>query len=144
MKQSNAKAGYAPAQTIQQSPVSRQFYYWLGASGERYLHTVFPIDADFTAIGANFIVVRRDPDGGRIPLYIGRMGDITKQEIEDMGWMSDANELHIHLMATNNAAADKIATDLDTRHFAEADAQPGLFDMPHAPQPGVFFANVNF
>lgn len=146
MEQNKNIPGYAPAQALQHSPISRQFYYWLGASGERYLHTVFPIDADFSSPGANLIIVRCQRDGERIPLYIGRIGDLSAEEINDLRYSYSANELHIHLMAPSDAAAHEIALDLNIRHMKDSTETPGLSEAP-APAlapPAVFFANVNF
>lgn len=144
MEQNTNIAGYAPAHAIQQSPISRQFYYWLGASGERYLHTVFPIDADFNSPGANLIVVRRERTGECIPLYVGRIGDLDEEDINDLRFMSGANEMHMHLMAPDNAAAHEIALDLNARHMEEPSQTPDLFETQAPTPPAIFFANISF
>lgn len=134
--------GYAPARCVKKSPFSGRFYYWLGASGERYLHTVFPIDAGFHSPGANLIVVRRAPDGERFALFVGRVGNLSNTDIERLRNSQGANELHIHLMATGDAAAHKIAVDLSDRLMT--DAGGNSCTLPPKSLPAVFFTNISF
>lgn len=144
MIQTENITGYAPAPTVKMSQFGERFYYWLGASGERYLHTVFPIDADFNSPGANLIVVHRRPNGERVALFVGRVGQLSDDEIEDLTSAHGANEFHIHLMATGDAAVNKVAADLSRRHLTSDCAKSRCFDVPPKSLPAVFFANVSF
>ncbi len=145
MTQDDFQAGYAPANTVKKSHIGKRFYYWLGASGERYLHTVFAIDADFYSPGANLIVVRREPDGARIPLFIGRVGQLTDQEINHLQQFQGANELHIHLMTMGDVAVNRVVEDLSCRHLRRkySTTKPTT-GLPAAILPAVFFANLSF
>jgi len=129
--------GYAPAYSVKKSHFGERFYYWLGASGERYLHTVFPIDADFYSPGANLIIVRHEPKGERSVLFVGRVGQLSASEIDRLRLSQGANEQHIHLMAVGDAAIDKVAADVSQRHLTQDPTR-------RKPLPAVFFANVSF
>ncbi len=129
--------GYAPALTVRKSHFGKRFYYWLGASGERYLHTVFAIDADFYSPGANLIIVRHEPNGKRFVLFVGRVGQLSADQINHLRLWQGANEQHIHLMAVGDAAIDKVVADVSCRHLTQEPAR-------RKPLPAVFFANVSF
>jgi hypothetical protein len=129
--------GCAPALTVRKAHFGKRFYYWLGASGERYLHTVFAIDADFYSPGANLMIVRHEPSGERFVLFVGRVGQLSAGEIDRLRLSQGANEQHIHLMATGDAAIDNVAADLSRRHLTH---EPAC----RKPLPAVFFANVSF
>jgi len=134
--------GYAPARTVN-AHFGKRFYYWLGASGERYLHTVFPLKAGFNAPGANLIIVRVEPNAERTALFVGRIGQLSDRQISQLQFSHGANELHIHLMATGDAAADKVAADLSRRHLHREEGKNEPHPAPK-PLPAVFFTNVSF
>jgi len=137
MREDQNIIGYAPACSVKKSHFGERFYYWLGASGERYLHTVFAMDADFYSPGANLIIVRHDASGERSVLFVGRVGQLSAGEIDRLRLSQGANEQHIHLMATGDAAIDKIAADVSHRHLTRELSR-------RKPLPAVFFANVSF
>jgi len=137
MEENENIVGYAPAYSVKKSHFGERFYYWLGASGERYLHTVFAMDADFYSPGANLIIVRHEPNGERFVLFVGRVGQLSAGELDRLRISQGANEQHIHLMATGDAAIDKVAADVSHRHLMQEPAR-------RKPLPAVFFANVSF
>lgn len=83
-----------------------RFYYWFGASGTRYIHSVYHPDACPSLPGAIYIRVRLH-QGERQAIAAGLLSD---------DWMgddfNDADEIHVHLMAKNNFARDRILADL--------------------------------
>jgi len=136
--------GYAPAHSLDKSHFGERFYYWLGASGERYLHTVFSIDADFHSPGANLIIVRRALSGERIVLFVGRVGQLSDREIDLLRFDHGANEQHIHLMTMGDAATNRVVADLSHRHMMQESCKNIPHDMTKKPLPAVFFTNVSF
>jgi len=136
--------GYAPARTVKEAHFGKRFYYWLGASGERYLHTVFPIDAGFHSPGANLIIVRREPDNTRVVLFVGCIGQLSDHEVDCLRTSQGANEQHIHLMAMGEDAIRRVADDLSRRHLRVGLNRRKNPDLPRKPLPAVFFTNVCF
>ncbi len=137
-------AGYAPARSVKTANFGKRFYYWLGASGERYLHTVFAMDADFHCSGANLMIVRHEPNGERFVLFVGRVGQLSPREIDHLRTYQGANEQHFHLMAMDDTAVEKIAADLSDRHLPHEDADSQPHFSPRKSLPAVFFTNISF
>jgi len=137
-------AGYAPARSVKKAHFGKRFYYWLGASGERYLHTVFPIDADFHCAGANLMIVRHEPNGERFALFVGQVGQLSPREIDHLRTYQGANEQHFHLMAMGDDAVKKIATDLSNRHLPDEETDSKPHHLPRKSLPAVFFTNISF
>lgn len=103
-----------------------RFYYWFGASGRRYIHSIYPVDCVPPLPGAVFVAVRRI-GSLRTALSVGRFGvfwDLTSAP--DRG--GDADELHVHLLAQDDGDAQAIANDL-----SEALAKASLTLMERAP-----------
>lgn len=93
-----------------------RFHFWSGASGRRYVHTVYSL-VECPAIPAgNYILVHRDPEGRRLVLAIGRVGNpaasLNLAEIRRRGAELGANEVHVHLLATNAKQSRLIESDL--------------------------------
>jgi len=137
-------AGYAPAGSVKTAHFGKRFYYWLGASGERYLHTVFAMDADFHYPGANLMIVRHEPNGERFVLFAGRAGQLSPGEINHLRTYQGANEQHFHLMAMDDTAVEKIAADLSDRHLPGEEANSQAHFSPRKSLPAVFFTNISF
>lgn len=103
-----------------------RFHFWTGASGKRYVHTVYslfdcpPLDA------GNYILVRRSAPGqtSRAVLAIGRLSDqaatLNLAEIRQRAATLGADEVHVHLLATSSQEAQAVETDLRTAQFAAA------------------------
>ena len=57
------------------SDLAQRFHFWSGASGRRYVHTIYSL-VECPAIPAgNYVLVHRDAQGRRIVLAIGRVGN---------------------------------------------------------------------
>lgn len=102
-----------------------RFHFWSGASGQRYVHSVYSLLECPEVPAANFLLVRRDAAGRRDVLAIGRLrhgaGSLNLAEIRQRGARLGANEVHVHLLAPSAAQ----------RRVVEADLRAGQCDHEH-------------
>jgi len=101
-----------------------RFHFWTGASGKRYVHTVYEL-LDCPALpAANYILVRREPGARRKVLSIGRVGNsaasLNLAEIRQRGAELGADEVHVHLLADTPKLSKLVEFDLRTGQI-EAD-----------------------
>ncbi|WP_119390479.1 hypothetical protein [Taklimakanibacter lacteus] len=91
------------------------FWYWHGASGRRYIHSVYSPDKCPPLPGAVFLAVRR-VGTIRTVLGAGRFAGLWDINIAAEGashWRDlGANEIHVHLLSRNDEEARVIANDL--------------------------------
>ena len=105
---------------IQGSPISinfplgsndnERFWYWRGASGKKYIHSVYAASACPPLPGAVYVAVRRIGQL-RTVTAMGRFSpfwDGTSSELADV----DADEIHVHLLARDDVAANAVPDDL--------------------------------
>jgi hypothetical protein len=86
-----------------------RFWYWRGASGERYIHTIYQAGLCPPIAGAVFVRVRVR-GSQRQALSVGRFGpDGTLPMCPDEG----VEEIHVHLLARGEDAAERVRRDLD-------------------------------
>ena len=86
-----------------------RFHAWRGASGRRYLMTVFDI-ADVATVGDSVVIlVKRDGRGARIPVWVGRSGHAVTSGLA-VGRAKGACEAHVHF--AGDAEAHVIERDL--------------------------------
>ncbi|HRN89424.1 MAG TPA: hypothetical protein PK271_12550, partial [Hyphomicrobium sp.] len=94
-----------------------RFHFWSGASGQRYVHSVYSLLECPEVPAANFMLVRRDGSGHREVLAIGRLrhgsSSLNLAEIRLRGARLGANEVHVHLLAPS--AEERRAVELDLR-----------------------------
>jgi len=112
---------------IQGSPISinfpqgsndnERFWYWRGASGKKYIHSIYAADACPPLPGAIYVAVRRIGHL-RTVIAIGRFSPFWDGTFPDHANM-DADEIHVHLLARDNSAAEGILNDLKAA-FGEA------------------------
>ncbi len=105
-----------------------RFWYWFGASGRRYIHSVYDLAAMPLLPGAVFVAVRPQGGGdgaggddagdGREALACGILpaGDAAAAEallaaLERSG----AQEVHLHVLAGSPAAAREVCRDIRSR-----------------------------
>jgi hypothetical protein len=94
-----------------------RFWYWFGATGRRYIHSVYPANCCPPLPGAVFVAVKRTGTL-RTALAVGRFSVFWDwSAVPDVG--VDADELHVHLLARDDDEAEVIAADL-TGGLAEA------------------------
>lgn len=107
------------------SELTDRFHFWSGASGQRYVHTVYELIDCPEVPAANFLLVHRDSAGRRIVLAIGHAthsaGSMNLAEIRQRGARLGANEVHIHLLAPS--AQQRRMIELDLR-AGKIDSQP--------------------
>lgn len=94
-----------------------RFHFWSGASGRRYVHTVYDLLDCPEIPAANFLLVRRDASGQRSVLAIGHLkhnaASLNLAEIRYRGARLGANEVHVHLLAPS--AEQRRVIELDLR-----------------------------
>ena len=91
------------------------FWYWHGASGRRYIHSVYSPDTCPPLPGAVFLAVRRFGTL-RTVLGAGRFAGLWDVNIaveSTLHWRDlGANEIHVHLLGRDDEEAQTIAADL--------------------------------
>lgn len=96
---------------------SDRFHFWSGASGQRYVHTVYDLLDCPEVPAANFLLVHRDASGNRSVLAIGhlkhRAASLNLAELRHRGARLGANEVHVHLLAPS--AHQRCMIELDLR-----------------------------
>lgn len=99
-----------------------RFHFWTGATGKRYVHTVYSLFDCPPMEQANYVLVRRGGQARRSVLAIGRLVNelpsINLAEIRQRGAMLGADEVHIHLLATSVHESQQVEVDLRTAQFA--------------------------
>ena len=112
-----------PSVTGEQSP---RFHFWTGASGKRYVHTVYSLFDCPVLDAANYVLVRRENRTQRAVLAIGRLtneaASLNLAEIRQRAASLGADEVHVHLLATSARDAQAVETDLKTAQFAAKSA----------------------
>lgn len=101
-----------------------RFHFWTGASGRRYVHTVYELLECPPLPAANYVLVRRGAGARRKVLSIGRVANsapsLNLAEIRQRGAELGADEVHVHLLADSAKLAKLIEFDLRTGQI-EAD-----------------------
>lgn len=118
-----------PALVCAEEAFSQAFHYWRGASGKRYLHSVYTLIGCPALPQANYILVRRYADGSRVALAFGQTRDdaasLNLAHLRYQGAKCGANEVHLHLLADTPKQRARVEDDLAAAHlrrFATADA----------------------
>jgi hypothetical protein len=98
-----------------------RFHFWTGASGKRYVHTVYSLFDCPTLEDANYILVRRTDRSTRAVLAIGRLANNCPSqnlaEIRQHAAALGADEVHVHLLASSHIEAEAVEADLITAQF---------------------------
>lgn len=93
-----------------------RFHFWSGASGRRYVHTVYSLIECPELQSGTYILARRGADGRRVALAIGRTAheaaSLNLAEIRHQGALIGANEVHVHLLAGTPAQSRSVELDL--------------------------------
>jgi hypothetical protein len=92
-----------------------QFWYWRGASGRKYIHSVYAPDDCPPLPGAIYVAVAREGSNRRV-LSVGRFSNVldkphsvaNRLQLMRLG----ATEIHVHLLAKSNDQAEMIERDL--------------------------------
>ena len=111
-----SESGQAPqAKSEPTSGVSR-FHFWTGASGKRYVHTVYNLLECPAVPAGNYVLVRREQNGWHTVLAIGRLSSaahsLNLAEIRQRGAELGADEVHVHLLANTAKQSKLVEFDL--------------------------------
>jgi hypothetical protein len=110
-----------PALVCSEAAFAQAFHYWRGASGRRYLHSVYSLIGCPALPRANYILVRRYDDGRRVALSFGQTKDeavtLNLAHLRHEGAKIGANEVHIHLLAENADDRVLVEADLTAAHM---------------------------
>lgn len=113
-----ARRSHSSAQRAIASPsakLAEPFYFWSGASGQRYVHSVHSLIECPDVPASNYILVHRNHDGQRTVLAVGQATNeapsLNLAEIRRRGARLGANEVHVHLLA--KSAVDRSIIELD-------------------------------
>jgi hypothetical protein len=110
-----------PALVCSEAAFDQAFHYWRGASGRRYLHSVYTLIGCPALPRANYILVRRYDDGHRIALAFGQTKDdavtLNLAHLRHEGAKIGANEVHIHLLAETAEDRAFVEADLVAAHI---------------------------
>jgi hypothetical protein len=102
--------------------------FWRGASGRRYVHTVYSLIECPPVPQATYLLVRREGDGNCRVLHIasGESGAPTLNlaRIRQHGAALGANEVHVHLLAETEAQRRLVVCDLRAGLFGALSAEP--------------------
>ncbi|MEL6374256.1 MAG: hypothetical protein AAFR04_09830 [Pseudomonadota bacterium] len=120
-------AGTASAAALATATTPERFEFWRGASGRDYVHSVYDLFTCPDVLTANYVLVRRNADGSRSALRIGRTehtsGSVNLATIRHRAAHLGANEVHVHYLASRDADRDLIAFDLRAAHYATLGAE---------------------
>jgi hypothetical protein len=97
---------------------NERFHFWCGASGQRYVHTIYSLLECPAIPASNYILVKREASGRRSVLSIGRLThdipSLNLAEIRQRGAELGANEVHVHLLAATAKQSKLVEFDLRT------------------------------
>jgi hypothetical protein len=109
-----------PALVCAEARFAQAFHYWRGASGRRYLHSIYTLIGCPALPRANYILVRRHDDDTRTPLALGQTKDeassLNLAHLRHEGAKRGANEVHIHLLAETPQERAAVQSDLTGAH----------------------------
>ncbi len=99
-----------------------RFHFWTGASGKRYVHTVYSLFDCPPLEAGNYVLVRRADGARREVRAIGRLTNETATlnlaEIRQRAATLGADEVHVHLLAATVHDACAVEIDLKSAEFA--------------------------
>lgn len=90
--------------------IGERFWYWRGASGKSYIHSIYSTGSCPPLPGAVFLAVRKHNDGRREVLAADRFSSVW-DPLESY-FAPAVNEIHVHLLARDGLAAELVLDDL--------------------------------
>ncbi len=96
---------------------NERFWYWRGVSGKKYIHSIYAANARPPLPGAIYVAVRRIGHL-RTAIAVGRFSPFWDGAFSEFAGV-DADEIHVHLLARDNSAANAVLADLKAA-FGEA------------------------
>jgi hypothetical protein len=99
-------------------PAGARFQFWTGASGKRYVHTIYDLFECPALPAANYVLIKREAGQRRQILSIGRVchssPSLNLAEIRQRGAELGAHEVHVHLLAESSKESRMVEFDLKT------------------------------
>lgn len=101
---------------------------WLGASGQRYAHSIFTLVECPPLPKVAYALVRRDANGTRKVLQIASgtsdAPTLNLARIRQRGAMLGANEVHVHALARTDDERQLVVCDLRAGQFGALAEEP--------------------
>ena len=111
-----AELAYEPKEFDGTTEFPERFHFWSGASGRRYVHTIYSLLECPAVPAGNYVLVHRGAYGRRRVLEIGRVTEASASlnlaEIRRRGAFAGANEVHVHLLAGTEKQSELVELDL--------------------------------
>jgi hypothetical protein len=107
-----------PQEAARTANETTRFHFWTGASGKRYVHSVYDLLDCPPLPAANYVLVRTRGNGRPQALSIGRVchaaQTLNLAEIRQRAAELGADEVHVHMLAENAKVGKLIEFDLRT------------------------------
>jgi hypothetical protein len=105
-----------------------RLHFWRGASGKRYVHTVYSLIECPPLPRALYMLVHRNENGRREALHIGsgesEAATLNLARVRQRGAQLGANEVHVHFLAETEGQRRLVTCDLRAGQFRELGAEP--------------------
>jgi hypothetical protein len=112
-----------------------RFHFWSGASGQRYVHTIYSLLECPELPAGNFVLVCRTSTGRRLAMSVGRTTQLCTSlnlaEVRQRAAAIGANEVHVHLLAETAHQSKLIEFDLRAGQLCSPSADPAAVSMVH-------------
>lgn len=103
--------GYSLSASLSEDPgLGERFWYWRGASGQSYIHSIYSPDLCPPVAGAVFVIVRKTA-GVRTAVATGRFGAGNHRPSELCVALA-GDEVHVHLLNREGDGAERVLRDL--------------------------------
>jgi hypothetical protein len=105
------------------------FQFWSGASGKRYVHSVYALEDCPDLPASTYVLVHRNGDGRCSARSVGRLmtdnGMSNRAEILRRAGKVGANEVHVHLLAQGRLEMKVVEQDVRTGQFTATHSSAG-------------------
>ncbi len=102
---------------------SDRFCFWTGASGKRYIHSVYSTENCPPLPGASYVLFRRLESGARLPVRMGRFSLLWDFPLP-ADLTDNACEVHVHLLAGDENETLRVYDDLAATLELDTDNVP--------------------
>lgn len=121
--------GHPISTSLPEDPTfSERFWYWRGHSGRDYIHSIYRKES-CPPLSEAVVVLVRGTGGSRQALGVGRIDGACQCPAASLSGWSEADEIHVHLLARGAERADAIQRDLTRALSGE---QPMAYDSGFA------------
>ncbi len=119
--------------TADMPELSERFWYWQGASGRKYIHSVYEPENCPPLPGAVYVGVKRQ-GSMRIAVCVGRFLPLRDANKAIDARFSDFDELHVHLLASASGEAEQVRADLNLAlgEFSDLNYGAGFYEPAEA------------